>query len=100
MVAPLLMLLLSLQDNNCTSYNLWRRMLANHEASQKLSVAEMIMLRWMCGETRKDRIRNEGFSKHLRITSIGDELRETRLRQFGHVQRRLAMMPMSKSFSM
>ena len=62
----------------------------------KMDVAEMTMLRWMCGKTRKDRIRNEHFRKHLGVAIIGDKIRETRLRWFGHVQCR----PARKSLAM
>ena len=31
----------------------------------KISIVEMRMLKCMCGETRKDRIRNEGIREHL-----------------------------------
>jgi hypothetical protein len=46
---------------------------------QKMSVAEMRMLRWICGHTRKDQIRND---------DIRDKLVQHRLRWFGHIQRR------------
>lgn len=40
----------------------------------------MKMLRWMCDQTRNDRIRNELIHEHLWVVSIGNILRETRLR--------------------
>ena len=52
---------------------------------QMMSVVEMIMLRKIRRKTRKDRIKNECIQGHLRVSSIGDILRETHLRWFGHV---------------
>ena len=68
----------------------------------KISVVEMRMLRWTRDKTRKDRIRNECYRENLGVAlaSIGDKIRETRLRWFGHVERRLAMALVRKSFSM
>ena len=58
---------------------------------KKLDVAEMRMLRWMCGVTRRDKIRNEvirGTSKVREISEISDKIQESRLRWYGHVMRR------------
>ncbi|KAF3643040.1 Lysine--tRNA ligase [Capsicum annuum] len=55
---------------------------------QKLKVAEMRMLRWMCGLTRGDRVKNEIIREKVRVTSMEDKMREGRLRWFGHVMRR------------
>jgi len=52
---------------------------------QKMSVAKTT-LRWMCGNTRKNRIRNECFREHLGVASIGDKIRDTHLRWFRNVQ--------------
>lgn len=48
----------------------------------------MRMLRWMCGQTRMDGIRNAVFQERLGVTCIVDKIKEGRLRCFGHVKRR------------
>ncbi|XP_047249944.1 uncharacterized protein LOC124885734, partial [Capsicum annuum] len=55
---------------------------------QKVKVAEMRMLRWMCGHTRKDRARNEIIREKVGVASVKDKLREVRLCWFGHLTRR------------
>ena len=45
-----------------------------------MDVAKTGMLKWMCGKTRKDKIRNERFREHLGVATIGDTIRETCLR--------------------
>ncbi|KAL6521106.1 hypothetical protein OROGR_017675 [Orobanche gracilis] len=55
---------------------------------QKMNVGEMRMLRWMCGHTKKDRLRNEVIREKVRVASIEDKMMENRLRWFGHVRRR------------
>ncbi|WMV37399.1 hypothetical protein MTR67_030784 [Solanum verrucosum] len=57
---------------------------------QKLHVAEMRMLRWMCGHTRSNKIRNEVIREKVGVAPVVDKLREARLRWFGHVKRRCA----------
>jgi hypothetical protein len=53
-----------------------------------MSVAEMRMLRWICGHTRKDRIRNDNIRDKLGVTPIQENLVQYRLRWFGHIQQR------------
>src|SRR5688572_21388903 len=48
----------------------------------------MKIMRWMCGHTRRNKIRNEGIWDKVGVASIEDKMRERRLRWFGHVQRR------------
>jgi len=47
---------------------------------QRLMVAEMRMLRWMYDYTRIDRIRNAVIRDLVKVASIEDKMRETRLR--------------------
>ncbi|XP_009803062.1 uncharacterized protein [Nicotiana sylvestris] len=54
---------------------------------QKMKVAEMRILRWMCGHTKKGKIRNEVIRDKVGVESMEDKLQE-RLRWFGHVKRR------------
>jgi hypothetical protein len=37
---------------------------------QKMSVTTMQMLRWICGHTRRDQIRNDNIQDKLRVTPI------------------------------
>ena len=55
---------------------------------QQLSVAEMRMLRWICGHTRLDRVRNDDIRDRLGVAPIEEKLIQHRLRWFGHVHRR------------
>jgi len=55
---------------------------------QRMKVAEMRMIRWMCGHTRLDKIRNEVIRSEIGVASIEDKMREARLRWFGHIRRR------------
>uniref|UniRef100_A0A1S4D9K8 Reverse transcriptase domain-containing protein n=1 Tax=Nicotiana tabacum TaxID=4097 RepID=A0A1S4D9K8_TOBAC len=55
---------------------------------QKMRVAEMKMLKWMCGCTKKDRIKNEAIRDRVGVASVEDKMRESRLRWFEHIKRR------------
>ncbi|KAF3658415.1 putative pre-mRNA-processing factor 6-like [Capsicum annuum] len=55
---------------------------------QKMNVVEMRMLRWMCGLTRGDRVRNETIREKVGVTPVENKMREVRLRWFRHVMRR------------
>ena len=54
------------------------------------------MLRWMCGHTRKDRLRNEIIRKKVGVAPIEFKMMENRLRWFGHVSRRSSDAPVRR----
>jgi hypothetical protein len=60
---------------------------------QQLSVAEMRMLRWICGHTRRDRVRNDDIHERLGVAPVEEKLVQHRLRWFGYMQRRSADAP-------
>ena len=47
--------------------------------THKISVTEMQMLRWMCGKTRMDKVRNEDIRSLVGVAPIEDKMRENRL---------------------
>jgi hypothetical protein len=47
---------------------------------QQLSVPEMRMLRWICGHTRRDRVRNDGIRERLGVAPVEENLMQHRLR--------------------
>ncbi|KAH1218893.1 hypothetical protein GmHk_13G039165 [Glycine max] len=49
----------------------------------------MRMLRWMCGKTRQDKIRNGVIRERVGVAPIVEKMVENRLRWFGHIERRL-----------
>ena len=55
---------------------------------QQISDAKMRMLRWICGHTRRDRVRNDDIRDRLGVAPIEEKLVQHRLRWFGHVQQR------------
>ncbi len=54
----------------------------------KLEVAEMRMLQWMCGVTKLDKIRNEIIRGTPKVGEITKKVQERRLKWYGHVMRR------------
>jgi hypothetical protein len=54
---------------------------------RKLHVAEMRMLRWMCGVTRMDKVSNEYIRRSLKVAPITEKLKGNRLSWYGHVMR-------------
>ena len=55
---------------------------------EEMKVAEMKMLRFVMGVTRKDKIRNEYIRSTIKRERLGMKMREGRLRWYGHVMRR------------
>ena len=55
---------------------------------EKMEVAEMKMLKFAIGVTRKDKIRNEYIRSTVKVERLGMKMREGRLRWYGHVMRR------------
>jgi len=53
-----------------------------------MRAVEMRMIHWICGHTRLDKIRNKVIRGKVGVASIGDKMREARLRWFGHLRRR------------
>ena len=55
--------------------------------AQKMSAVEMRSIRWMCGNTRRDKVRNDDIRTKIGIVSIKENVRENCLWWFGHVRR-------------
>ena len=55
---------------------------------EEMEVAEMKMLRFGMGVTRKDKIRNEYIRDTVKVKRLGMKMREGRLRWYGHVMKR------------
>ena len=58
------------------------------EDTHRLERNEMMMVRWMCGVTLKDRRSNLELLQRLGIVGIAEVVRHGRLRWFGHVERK------------
>ena len=54
---------------------------------KKMKVAELKMVRWALGVTRKDKIRNEYVRGIAKIANLRDKLRNARLRWYGYVKK-------------
>ena len=48
----------------------------------------MRMLRWMCGVTKLDKIRNDRIRGTTKVGEITKKVQERRLKWYGHVMRR------------
>jgi hypothetical protein len=55
---------------------------------RRLHVMEMRMMRWMCGVTRMDRMRNEYIRESLKVAPVTEKMRSNRLAWYGHVMRK------------
>ena len=50
----------------------------------RLHVAEMRMLRWIRGKTRKDHVRNQSIQEDAKVCQMSTFLRQKRLHWYGH----------------
>lgn len=51
----------------------------NNSHIQRMKVAEMRMLRWMCGHTRMDKLRNEDIQEKISVALMDDKMREAQM---------------------
>ncbi|EYB93809.1 hypothetical protein Y032_0178g644 [Ancylostoma ceylanicum] len=65
-----------------------------------LNTAEMRMLRWACGFTRRDKVCNEDIRTLMQTAPIQQKLRAQILRWFGHVMRRSPLHPTRQALEM
>ena len=61
-----------------------------------MNVVEMRMIHSTCGHMRLDKIRNEVIRGKIRVASIEDKMRETRLHWYGHIRRRTRDAPVRR----
>ena len=54
----------------------------------RLHVAEMRMLRWIRGKTRKEHVRNQIIQEDAKVFQMSTSLRQKRLNLYGHIRRR------------
>ncbi|EYC21597.1 hypothetical protein Y032_0019g3919 [Ancylostoma ceylanicum] len=64
------------------------------------NTAEMRMLRWACGLTQRDKVRNEDIRALMQTAPIQQKLRAQRLRWFGHVMGRSPLHPIRQAMDM
>ena len=50
----------------------------------------------MCGNTKRDKVRNENIHIKIGVASIEEKMRENRLQWFGHVRRRPTDAPIQR----
>ena len=55
---------------------------------KRMEVAEMRMLRCMCGVTRLDRIKNDYIRGTVKVAEVTKKMQERSLQWYGHVIRR------------
>ena len=54
------------------------------------------MLRWICGNTKRDKVRNEDIHSKIGVAPIEENMRENRLRWLGHMRRRPTDAPLRR----
>ena len=56
--------------------------------AKRMEVNEMRMLRWMCGVTKNNKIRNEHGRGYAKVAPVTKKITEKKLKWYGHVRRR------------
>ena len=84
------LLCVSFEDGDQANNDIWSTecLAVRKKDENRLHVAEMRMLRWIRGKTRKDHVRNQIIQEDAKLCQMSTFPRQKILNWYGHIRRR------------